>query len=245
MAAGYFRGHLGLIGAGLPATAAQPSPPTPAPPAASSESAAPASPTAKAPDTPPAVSPPTTVEEARPAPPFPVGPIPALPKAGEELVDRRTERSKTFATDKVGQFRRVEPGRGTGLSPSPSPRPALRTRRATLTAPGSPPDPSKRCSGVRLRSTLGVLMHAFGSAVFTVGSCHIDPLSLPGCPPSPCARLSRAPTTTRTPPRPGANSRRRACPPPGGGEGSARTVPTFTTNRSVSEVASCAPAASP
>ncbi|MGI8807191.1 MAG: DNRLRE domain-containing protein [Acidimicrobiales bacterium] len=40
-----------------------------------------------------------------PTPPFPVGPIPALPKAGEEVLDRRTERSKTFATDTVGQFR--------------------------------------------------------------------------------------------------------------------------------------------
>ena len=35
------------------------------------------------------------------------------------------------------------------------------------------------------------------------------------CPPSPCARLSRARTTTGTPPRTDAPGRRRTCPPPG------------------------------
>jgi hypothetical protein len=55
--------------------------------------------------------------------------------------------------------RRVEPGRGTGLSSGPSSRPALRTRRATFTAPGSPPGPSKTngCSNGQSRSTVGVL----------------------------------------------------------------------------------------
>src|ERR1019366_6767540 len=55
------------------------------------------------------------------------------------------------------------------------------------------------------------------------------------CPPSPCARLSRARTTTRTPPHPRANSRRWTCPTPpwlGGGEGSPEMVPTFTMSRS-------------
>src|ERR1019366_1891382 len=68
------------------------------------------------------------------------------------------------------------------------------------------------------------------------------------CPPLPCARLSRARTTTRTPPRPSAISRRRACPPYGWmphGTGGTRPLPTFTTTRSTSEPPSCTPAASP
>jgi hypothetical protein len=73
-------------------------------------------------------------------------------------------------------------------------------------------------------------------------------LLLTCCPPSPCTRLSRARTTTRTPPRPGAVSRRRACPPccwPPHGMGGTRPLPTFTTIRSTSEPPSCTPAASP
>jgi hypothetical protein len=68
------------------------------------------------------------------------------------------------------------------------------------------------------------------------------------CPPSPCTRLSRARTTTRTPPRPDAVNRRRACPPPDwmpGGKGGTRALPTFTTIRSTSEPPSSTPAASP
>ena len=68
------------------------------------------------------------------------------------------------------------------------------------------------------------------------------------CPPSPCGRLSRPRTTTRAPPHPGLNSRRRTCPPPptlGGGEGDPEMVPTFTMHRSTGEVSSFAPAASP
>lgn len=68
------------------------------------------------------------------------------------------------------------------------------------------------------------------------------------CPPSPCTRLSRARTTTRTPPRPDAVNRRRACPSPDwmpGGEGDTRALPTFTTIRSTSEPPSSTPAASP
>ena len=68
------------------------------------------------------------------------------------------------------------------------------------------------------------------------------------CPPSPCGRLSRPRTTTRTPSHPGANGRRRACPPPTwtvGGEGNPRMVPTFTTDRSTGSVPSSSPAASP
>ena len=51
--------------------------------------------------------------------------------------------------------RRVDPERGVSLSTGPFLRAALRTGRATLTASGSPPDPSKRRSGVWFRSTLG------------------------------------------------------------------------------------------
>jgi hypothetical protein len=67
------------------------------------------------------------------------------------------------------------------------------------------------------------------------------------CPPLPCVRLSRTPTTTGAPPHP-AMSRQRACPPSGlaGRRGWAdRMVPTFTTHRLTGEVPSCAPAASP
>jgi len=68
------------------------------------------------------------------------------------------------------------------------------------------------------------------------------------CLPSPCSRLSRPRTTTEAPPRLRALSRQRACPPPpgtGSREGDSGTVPTFTMHRSLGEVASCAPAASP
>jgi hypothetical protein len=91
-----------LLAAGLPATAAQQSSspttsPAPAP--------APAPDLPKPPDQPPIAPPAPPPDSAAPARPFPFGPVPALPKAGDELVDRRTERSKTFATDKVNQFR--------------------------------------------------------------------------------------------------------------------------------------------
>jgi hypothetical protein len=64
------------------------------------------------------------------------------------------------------------------------------------------------------------------------------------CPPSPCSRLSRPRTTTRTPPHPGVINRRCACPPPAwptGGEGDPGMVPTFTADRSTSEVPSSYP----
>jgi hypothetical protein len=68
------------------------------------------------------------------------------------------------------------------------------------------------------------------------------------CPPSPCGRLSRPPTTTGTPPHLRAISRRRACPPPAwlaGGRGGFGMVPMFTTDRSAGEAPSFSPAASP
>ena len=68
------------------------------------------------------------------------------------------------------------------------------------------------------------------------------------CPPSPCTRLSRARTTTGTPPHPTAHSRQRACPPPGwrpGGKGDRGWFPRSPHDRSRSEVPASTPAASP
>ena len=51
------------------------------------------------------------------------------------------------------------------------------------------------------------------------------------CRPFPCDRLSRPRSSTAAPPRPGANSGRRACPPTGwlpAGKGDAGSLPTFT-----------------
>ena len=66
--------------------------------------------------------------------------------------------------------------------------------------------------------------------------------------PSPCARLSRARTTTDPPSRPGVISRRWTCPPTSwllAGKGNTGTVPTFTMYRSTGSAPSSAPAASP
>jgi hypothetical protein len=68
------------------------------------------------------------------------------------------------------------------------------------------------------------------------------------CRPSPCARLSRARTTTAAPSPPKALSRRRTCPPPAwlaSGKGSPGRVPTFPTSRLTGVVPSFSPAASP
>src|SRR5215208_4320477 len=76
------------------------------------------------------------------------------------------------------------------------------------------------------------------------------PATLPRtcCRPSPCARLSRARTTTAAPSPPKALSRRRTCPPPAwlaSGKGSPGRVPTFPTSRLTGAVPSFSPAASP
>ena len=67
-------------------------------------------------------------------------------------------------------------------------------------------------------------------------------------PPAWRARLSRARTTTGTPPHADAPGRRRTCPPPGwppGRTGDISALPTFTTIRSTSEPPSSTPTASP
>src|SRR4029450_13428481 len=83
---------------------------------------------------------------------------------------------------------------------------------------------------------------------------HRRPPSLPAtllrtrCRPSPCARLSRARTTTAAPAPPKAAGRRRACPPLAwlaSGTGGPERVPTFPTHRLTGAVPSFSPAASP
>ena len=84
--------------------------------------------------------------------------------------------------------------------------------------PGPPSEPDVRLSphpALHQTRQLTVLEHPvpqylpraearFGSSVFTVDFYHAGLLLLSGCPPSPCDRLSRPRTTTRTPPRHGA-----------------------------------------
>jgi len=63
-------------------------------------------------------------------------------------------------------------------------------------------------------------------------SCPHAPVLRDRCPPSPCGRLSRPPTTPRTPSHPEAIDRRRACPRAPNDvarEGSLWMVPTFTS----------------
>jgi hypothetical protein len=142
----------------------------------------------------------------------------------------------------AGSARGAVPASGRARFPGPPSEPGV----PVIPAPGSPrgPLPTNGCVATRLRSTQPVQA---GTPVFTGGSCPADTAPQPRCAPSPCARLSRARTTTGTPPRPAANSRRRACPPPEGGEGGDGSLPTFTTTQSagVGRVAGahcCAPA---
>jgi hypothetical protein len=67
-------------------------------------------------------------------------------------------------------------------------------------------------------------------------------------PPSPCACLSHARTTTRPPPHPAASSRQRTCPPPDrlpGGQGGRGWFPRSPEHRSARPALSYTPAASP
>src|SRR6266511_4546076 len=160
-----------------------------------------------------------------------VGRVGPAPQAGAPGVD--------------GAGCRVGPGRGARLSTSPFPRTALRTRRASHPGTGLSTRPATKQTvalAARLRSTQPLQV---GTPVFTGGSCPADTPTQPRCAPSPCARLSRARTTTGTPPRPATTSGRRACPPHQGGEGDDGSLPTFTTTRSTRSVPSYTPAASP
>src|SRR5450755_1265069 len=65
------------------------------------------------------------------------------------------------------------------------------------------------------------------------------------CPPSPCGRLSRPRTTTRTPPRPAPVSRHRALPSCHQQPGARRTLPTFTMIRLTGSAVGFAPTAHP
>src|ERR1019366_1200243 len=65
------------------------------------------------------------------------------------------------------------------------------------------------------------------------------------CPPSPCGRLSRPRTTTRTPPRPTRISRHRAFPGRHQQPGAHGALPTFTMIRLPGSAAGCTPAAPP
>lgn len=102
---------LGLVGSGLPAYAGPPADPTKAGPTATSETAS-SSAAIEAPPTPPLVR-----EAQAQTPPAPGGPPPSLDatqvvsppdlgpaKQGAEVVDRRTATTKTFATDRPGEF---------------------------------------------------------------------------------------------------------------------------------------------
>lgn len=73
---------------GLPASAGTAQPPPPS-----------------APVRPPVIPEPAPASSRVSSPPIPGGPVRARANAGEEIIDRRTERSKTFATDRPGQYR--------------------------------------------------------------------------------------------------------------------------------------------
>src|SRR5918995_26803 len=115
-------------------------------------------------------------------------------------------------------------------------------------AGGLPVDPGGACAFVAPYPRLRVLQR---QRRLRRADIHRRPPGLPapslrtGCPPSPCDRLSRPPSTTGTPPRPDATSRRRACPPPcwpHGGKGGIRALPTFIVCRSAGVVPSFSPA---
>jgi hypothetical protein len=116
-------------------------------------------------------------------------------------------------------------------------------------APGSPQD--MRCPFPAVQLGLPSqypLLRLLG--VERCGRIHARPparlLTLPSCcPPSPCAGLSPARTTTRTPPRPGCVSRPRALPGRQQQPGASGALPTFTVIRSTGSAVGSIPAAHP
>ena len=124
----------------------------------------------------------------------------------------------------------VDPGRPAGVSTGGFPRAASRTRRARFRATGAPQVPSsvRGSSGEDHRGptvqlgldlpypSLGAQQHQLRIVGIHQRPPGIPVSSLLTCwSPSPCARLSRARTTTGPPPHPTATSRQRTCPPAG------------------------------
>ena len=135
--------------------------------------------------------------------------------------------------------REVGPGRPAGVSTGGFPRAASRTRRARFRATGAPQVPLWVVVGPTVQLGLNLPYSSLRPKqreLRFVGIHQRPPgipaSSLPTCwPPSPCARLSRARTTTGPPPHPAAIGRQRTCPPAGLAArwgGRPGMVPTFT-----------------
>ena len=134
----------------------------------------------------------------------------------------------------------VGPGRPAGVSTGGFPRAASRTRRARFRATGAPQVPLWVVVGPTVQLGLNLPYSSLRPKqreLRFVGIHRRQPpgisaSSLPTCwPPSPCARLSRARTTTGPPPHPAAIGRQRTCPPAGLAArwgGRPGMVPTFT-----------------
>jgi hypothetical protein len=171
------------------------------------------------------------------------------PKLGEERL------LAPLTLDVVGRLA-VHPGRaGALVSPHPTP-PNQQERRVTdkVEQVIKPTQAIIGCPSVQLGlDSQYPRLRLLGGRPRRAG-VHRRPSGMPApplrtrCPPSPCGRLSRPPTTTGTPSPPRVISRRRACPPPAwlaSGEGDPGRVPTFTIDRSTRAVPSSSPAASP
>ena len=147
--------------------------------------------------------------------------------------------------------REVDSGRPAGVSTGGFPRVASRTRRARFRATGAPQAPSSTVQlGLNLPyPSLRTTQRALRSVGIHRRPPGIPASSLPTCwPPSPCARLSRARTTTGPPPHPTAIGRQRTCPPPDwlpGGKGDRGWFPRSPRNRSMREAPALTPTASP
>ena len=158
--------------------------------------------------------------------------------------------------NKTAKHGEVGPGRPAGVSAGGFPRAASRTRRARFRATGAPQVPLWVVVGPTVQLGLNLPYSSLRPKqreLRFVGIHQRPPgipaSSLPTCwPPSPCARLSRARTTTGPPPHPAAIGRQRTCPPPDrlpGGEGDRGWFPRSPRNRSMREAPALTPTASP